>query len=590
MKRKILLFMMTALLSVGAWAQNLWTKTLWTGEKTVTSSDPLTIAKSELQGARVGSQICIYLSLSGDAEWGYNINYYGSSWKTTWSGKGDNLVVSAYIDNDILSYDNPLNIYAKDQDNTTPTCTVTKVTLNYNGANLLTNAEGWDPNWNGTQLKCSNASEGDVLAVAIKANSITYWWGTANGKLYLQSATGNPEATDDTDLYTENEALTGSGVTIAGSVFTGIVEGDKLAFSGTGDGDGKTITVTSNDVELGNNPWWYNVTIDVTSSNIETIKTYGVVVTGAVGTLAKVTKQSIPEGRPTGYCYYEKFSENATLYIPLTSELASYAQADKLYIGGWGYTVTSVDLIYAPIELANDADNATTISNWQSILTNVTLAGRTLTKSGDWNTLCLPFAVSAEQLAVSTNPLYGATIKELNAETSSLADGTLTLNFTDASSIEAGKPYIVKWASGENVSNPLFEGVTITVTEPTAVEFSNANGSNCKFVGQFKPFDINAGNIDEIIMLGSGSKLGYSKNARELKTFRAHFEVPGRAAARAFVMNFGDEETTGIISVQGSGSMVNGSDAWYSLGGQRLQGAPTAKGVYIQNGRKVVVK
>lgn len=196
-------------------------------------------------------------------------------------------------------------------------------------------------------------------------------------------------------------------------------------------------------------------------------------------------------------------------------------------------------------------------------------------------------------MAESTTPLYGATIKELNASSSSLdSDGILTLAFTDASSIEAGKPYIVKWTeTSGSVENPLFEGVTITVTDPTAVEFTNnAGGGNCKFVGQFSPFTIDADNKDEIIMLGSGSKLGYSKNARELKTFRAHFEVPGRAAARAFVMNFGDEETTGIISVQGSGSMVNGSDAWYSLGGQRLQGAPTAKGVYIQNGRKVVVK
>ena len=348
MKRRILLLMMTALLSVGAWAQSLWTKTLFEGSKTVTSSDPLTIEKSELQGARIGSQICIYLSLSGGATWGYNINYYGDGWKATWSNKGDNIVVSQLVDSDILTYDNPLKIYAQDNDNTTPTCTVTKVTLNYNGVNLLSDAEGWNPGWYGTQLKCSNASEGDVLAVAIKANSITYDWGTVNGKLYLQSAGGNPEATDDTDLYTGNEALTGSGVTIAGSVFSGIVEGDKLAFSGAGESDGKTITVTSNGVELGKNEWWYNVTIEVTSSNIETIKTNGVVVTGAVGTLEKVAKQSIPVGRPTGYCYYEGFLENATLYIPLTSELASYAQANTLYIGGWGYTVTSVDLIYQP--------------------------------------------------------------------------------------------------------------------------------------------------------------------------------------------------------------------------------------------------
>ena len=289
------------------------------------------------------------------------------------------------------------------------------------------------------------------------------------------------------------------------------------------------------------------------------------------------------------------YSATTAVTFEFDNDLVTAAKTNGLYIWGGTFTMTSVDIVYAPIELANAGDNTTTISDWNSIPTNITLADRTLTKDGNWNTLCLPFAVSAEQLAKSTNPLYGATIKELDAESSNLAaNGTLTLAFTDASSIVAGRPYIVKWASGENVSNPLFEGVTITATAPTAVEFTNnAGGGNCKFVGQFSPFTIDAGNKDEIIMLGSGSKLGYSQNARTLKTFRAHFEVPttsGGAAALAFVMNFGDEETTGIISVQGSGSKVNGSDAWYSLGGQRLQGAPTAKGVYIQNGRKVVVK
>ena len=256
--------------------------------------------------------------------------------------------------------------------------------------------------------------------------------------------------------------------------------------------------------------------------------------------------------------------------------------------------MTSVDLYYAPIELANADDNTTTISDWQSIPTHITLADRTLTKDGDWNTLCLPFALTSSQIAAS--PLADAIIMELNNLSSSLDSyGTLTLNFTTATEIVAGKPYIVKWTdTSGSVENPLFEGVTITAITPTAVEFTNnAGGGKCKFVGQFSPFTIDADNKDEIIMLGSGSKLGYSQNARTLRTFRAHFEVPttsGGAAARAFVMNFGDEETTGIISVQGSGSMVNGSDAWYSLGGQRLQSAPTAKGVYIQNGRKVVVK
>ena len=78
---------------------------------------------------------------------------------------------------------------------------------------------------------------------------------------------------------------------------------------------------------------------------------------------------------------------------------------------------------------------------------------------------------------------------------------------------------------------------------------------------------------------------------------RAYFQLKQGLTAgepangvRAFVLNFGDDETTGIISVYDSGFMVNGSDAWYSLDGRKLSGKPSVKGVYVNNGRKVIIK
>ncbi len=261
------------------------------------------------------------------------------------------------------------------------------------------------------------------------------------------------------------------------------------------------------------------------------------------------------------------------------------------------------------LELSDNADNSAAIAAAANgKVYNVTLSDRTLYKDGEWNTLCLPFNVSAEQMTATTHPLYGAIIKELNATTSNLAsDGTLTLNFTEANSITAGKPYIVKWTSGDNISNPVFTNVIITATAPTPVTFANkANtGGDCKFVGQYSPFSIVAsgatgndqGNLNEILMLGSGSTLGYSKNERLLKTFRCHFFVPANEpvnenvqTARAFVMDFGDgsSELTGIISITADQRSTDG--ATYTLDGRKLNGKPTAKGVYIQNGRKVVIK
>ena len=64
------------------------------------------------------------------------------------------------------------------------------------------------------------------------------------------------------------------------------------------------------------------------------------------------------------------------------------------------------------------------------------------------------------------------------------------------------------------------------------------------------------------------------------------------AGVRAFVLNFGEEvETTGIVSIEnGKWIIDNGAGAWYSLDGRKLDGKPTKKGVYINNGKKVVIK
>jgi hypothetical protein len=38
-------------------------------------------------------------------------------------------------------------------------------------------------------------------------------------------------------------------------------------------------------------------------------------------------------------------------------------------------------------------------------------------------------------------------------------------------------------------------------------------------------------------------------------------------------------------------SKYNGqSESWYSISGQKLSGKPTAKGIYIRDGKKIIVK
>ena len=228
------------------------------------------------------------------------------------------------------------------------------------------------------------------------------------------------------------------------------------------------------------------------------------------------------------------------------------------------------------ISLANDADNSGVIAHWDGATDKtVTLSGRTLKKGDQWNTLCLPFSLAS----LAGSPLEGATVKTLN--TTAFADGTLTMNFKDATGIEAGKPYLVKWTSGDDIISPVFENIAISNAT------SNVKTDYADFIGSYDPVDI-AGEDKSILYFGANNKLYYPNAAMTIKAFRGYFKLKGIEAGK---VSFGDDNPTGIIEVEsGKRKVESSADAWYDLSGRRLQGKPTQKGVYINNGNVIMIK
>jgi len=113
---------------------------------------------------------------------------------------------------------------------------------------------------------------------------------------------------------------------------------------------------------------------------------------------------------------------------------------------------------------SNAINNATRLGYYNDIENvDVTISGRTLYKDDSWNTICLPFGMSAAQVTTQLAPT-----KLMTLSTATFSEGTLTLNFADAETIEAGKPYIIKWTSDDNFT-PTFTGVTINSADPTDV-------------------------------------------------------------------------------------------------------------------------
>ena len=242
------------------------------------------------------------------------------------------------------------------------------------------------------------------------------------------------------------------------------------------------------------------------------------------------------------------------------------------------------------VGLAFDDDNTETIQKLNGVEDiDITLHGLTFYHDGDWNTLCLPFAVSN----FAGTPLEGGIVKELQT-TSNLDNGTLTLNFSTVTSIEAGKPYIVKWESGPEADNPVFSGVTIDKTNRD-VAFTGGT-----FKGNYAPLEITDANRNDILLLAAGNKLGYAKtdrtiaNGKALRSCHAYFEIPangGSQAVRLYELDFGDDSERNTTSLSEELRVKSEEFATipvYDLQGRRVEN-PT-KGLYIVNGKKVVIK
>ena len=237
------------------------------------------------------------------------------------------------------------------------------------------------------------------------------------------------------------------------------------------------------------------------------------------------------------------------------------------------------------LQLADAGDNSAAIDKCNGIAFPVTLQGRTLYKDGDWNTLCLPFDVT-----IAGSTLDGADVREL--DNANLTDGVLTLNFTNegtVTKIEAGKPYIIKWASGENLVNPEFSDVTV---KSGMTDFESTDHV-VKFKGTYEWREYTEENTS-ILFVGADNKLYWPKPSGgdnpSLGACRAYFQLTPGASVREFNLNFGEGSgETGIICPAEIAEIAEMAGAWYSLDGRKLNAKPTTKGLYIHGGRKVVI-
>lgn len=219
------------------------------------------------------------------------------------------------------------------------------------------------------------------------------------------------------------------------------------------------------------------------------------------------------------------------------------------------------------INVIEDYDNA-----------NVTLT-RTFYHDNAWNTLCLPFDVDANKVATA---FAGAEIREIDPNKCTVN----TIQFVPATEIKAGVPYIIKWNENVAEAKPFeetFEGVML-VAEPKPVTINN---NDIKFTGFYNK--TTADNLGEsVAAIGAENKL-FKVTSGEMKGFRAAFVLNSNAQPSAIKLVI-DGTATGIEDLVIDGVKANGRV--YNLNGQYVGNSLNGlqPGLYIQNGKKIVVK
>ena len=224
-------------------------------------------------------------------------------------------------------------------------------------------------------------------------------------------------------------------------------------------------------------------------------------------------------------------------------------------------------------------------------ITNTTATlGTSAWKAEKWYTMVLPFETT---VAALSKAIGYAIVNVVNPE--GTTDDNISFKLT-MGALPANQPFMVKTAS--DITAPVdlkFEQVTIENTTAPSVDA----GNNYTLVGTYGEKAIT--NADESLRFlfyhsdKEKTTWDYISTAgvqANIKAFNAWADLSASNDARSITFTFEelDGTTTVIKAAEFGGTNAKSAEGWYNLNGVKLQGAPTEKGVYIQNGKKVIVK
>lgn len=258
------------------------------------------------------------------------------------------------------------------------------------------------------------------------------------------------------------------------------------------------------------------------------------------------------------------YTQNGTLATSYEEPAATFKSAQ------WKYSTE------APKNQAVTLDEAQNYERPTFTGSHVDVTLKRKLNKNEWNTLCLPFPLSAAQIA----ELWGASTKVAILT----GDSETKLSFSFCDNIEAGKPCLL---NPERVNQEhTYEIKDIEVSTWNNSDLQHIVGST-RMKGFFSPRTIMKGSY----VIGEANKVYHLVSDMEAKGFRCYFEdVSDENRQLTWAI---DDNTTGIDGTFVAPQAPKVGNI-YTVNGQLVRrnstAAGLAPGVYIMNGIKLIVK
>lgn len=226
-----------------------------------------------------------------------------------------------------------------------------------------------------------------------------------------------------------------------------------------------------------------------------------------------------------------------------------------------------------PLTLNDEKDNSKLLTSKDGQQTAVKLSRKLL--ANQWNTFCVPFDID-----IADGKINGieASVMEYDHTTGN------TMEFKEATKIEAGKAYLVKPSA--DITDPQFNNVTIMNVDPAVRVSGDANGYS--FVGIYNPKTFSDGDQKRVLILASKAKFMKVNNGQRMKGMRAYFTIPAGTKAEAVRLMINNRPTaiTEITTTSSTSEKIFYIDGTYA--GSDIKNVK--KGIVIKGGKKYLMK